>query len=196
MSAVEDRESKIGRMVVSMNASKNKGDQAEREAAMVLNALAADLMAGAARRKLGAGRRDDIGDLDAFVDVTIQVKAYADPVRALREAVNGAKEQANRSGTRWNVGMSPLPRARRDGVRWICSTDVWPSAPNVHLPSFGRTSRALEYIKSANVVIETPPRQRVALVEVKGTPTMFIGSIDAWVDALRVAYQLDLEMAG
>jgi hypothetical protein len=42
------------------NPSKRKGDQAEREAASLLS----DLLGTVVRRKLGAGRLDDCGDLD------------------------------------------------------------------------------------------------------------------------------------
>ena len=43
-----------------MNKQKNKGDAAEREAAKLL----AEATGLPVRRKLGAGRQDDVGDLD------------------------------------------------------------------------------------------------------------------------------------
>src|SRR5690606_27626946 len=60
------------------NPQKNKGDKAELEAARLL----ADLTGWPVRRKLGAGRADDTGDLDNVPDTTVQVKDYTDVLRA------------------------------------------------------------------------------------------------------------------
>lgn len=75
-------------------AAKRKGDQAEREVA----ALIAALTGFPARRKLGAGRADDIGDIDGVPDTVVQVANYTDLTRALREKVPGCVEQQERAG--------------------------------------------------------------------------------------------------
>ena len=49
--------------------SKRKGDVGEREAAQLIH----ELLGVPARRKLGAGRLDDMGDIDGVPDTTIQV---------------------------------------------------------------------------------------------------------------------------
>ena len=174
-------------MVGVMNSSKNKGDQGERDAVEMFQTLAPDLVLPNARRKLGAGRRDDMGDLDVFNDVAVQVKCYADIVRALRESVVGAHAQAQRSGTRWSIGLAPIPRARRSGIRWITIAYEWPSAPNVHLPSFGSSSLAIDYFLNPSNVIAVPNRDRVALVERKDKPLVILSPVSAWLNAYRSA---------
>ena len=71
-----------------MNPQKNKGDRAELEAAALLH----DLTGYPVRRKLGAGRLDDTGDLDGIPETTIQVKDWADKVSAIRSGIDGAAE--------------------------------------------------------------------------------------------------------
>ena len=62
------------------NPQKAKGDAAEREVA----ALLADLLGLPVRRKLGAGRQDDQGDLDGIPDTVVQVVNRRDLWAALR----------------------------------------------------------------------------------------------------------------
>lgn len=91
--------------------SKRKGDSAEREAASLLT----DLLGLPVRRKLGAGRQDDCGDLDGVPDWTLEVKNYPnDIVGALRAGlVDAEREQAN-AGTTFGAAM-----IRRPGGRWF-----------------------------------------------------------------------------
>jgi hypothetical protein len=174
-------------MVVGMNASKNKGDRAEREAVEVLKELASDLVLPNAMRKLGAGRREDTGDLHVFSDVTIQVKSLKNPVDALRAAASGALVQSERAQTRWHVGMAPLPRARKNGIHWLCVTSEWPTSPIGLFPQFGTTGTAIEYIRSDSKFITVIPTERLAMVTRQGKGSLFIGSVDAWIDGLRAA---------
>ena len=90
------------------NPSKNKGDRAELEAARLL----ADLTGWPVRRKLGAGRADDTGDLDGIPDCTVQVKAYRDITRALRETLAELPVQQANAGTTFAFGMIRLPGGR------------------------------------------------------------------------------------
>jgi len=173
-------------MVCCMNASKNKGDRGEREAVEVLKDLAPDLVLPNAMRKLGAGRKEDTGDLHVFEDVTIQVKCLKHIGDALRQAATGALVQSERAGTRFHVGMAPVPNARRDGVRWICAATHWPSTPHDELPSFTDVTKAVEYLRhDTSCAIE--PHSRVAVVERKGHDLLFVAPVTVWVDALRAA---------
>jgi len=52
-------------------------------------------------RAYGAGRPDDKGDLDGMPGVYAQLKHYADPWRAVREAL----EACDHSDQPWPVGM-------------------------------------------------------------------------------------------
>jgi len=74
--------------------AKRKGDAAELEAARLL----ADLTGFPVRRKLGAGRADDTGDLWGIPDTVVQIKAYTDTQRAIREGLPELRtQQANAS---------------------------------------------------------------------------------------------------
>lgn len=61
------------------NPSKRKGDAAELEAARILY----DLLGVPARRRLGAGRSDDTGDIDGVPDTVIQVVSRSTDVVAV-----------------------------------------------------------------------------------------------------------------
>jgi hypothetical protein len=87
------------------NSSKSKGDRSELEAARLL----ADLTGWPVRRKLGAGRSDDTGDLDGIPDTTIQVKAYRDIQRAIRETLADLPAQQANAGTPFAAGLIRRP---------------------------------------------------------------------------------------
>lgn len=76
------------------NPQKAKGDRAEREVQGIIR----DLTGWPARRKLGAGRQDDMGDMDGVPDTVVQVADYSDLVRGIREKVPGSVEQQARQG--------------------------------------------------------------------------------------------------
>ena len=92
------------------NPSKARGDRAELE----VQALLRDLLGVPARRMLGAGRLDDVGDIDGVPDLTVQVANYADLGRALREKIDACPAQQERAGT--TFGCSFL---RRRGGRYV-----------------------------------------------------------------------------
>jgi hypothetical protein len=98
-------------------AAKRKGDHAEREAATLLT----ELLGVPARRKLGAGRLDDVGDIDGVPDTAVQVVSRSTdvvavgvvrkPVEAEAQAVNGGLPHSVvmlrvRGGT-WRFVMTP-----------------------------------------------------------------------------------------
>ena len=73
--------------------SKRKGDRAELEVQGILR----DLLGVPARRALGAGRRDDVGDITGVPDTVIQVADWKDVTRAVREKPLEAEEQRERT---------------------------------------------------------------------------------------------------
>ena len=90
------------------NPQKRKGDQAERDAA----ALLADQLGLPIRRKLGAGRADDEGDLEGLPGFTLEVKNYANVTTAVRNALaDCTTEQAN-AGTPHGASLIRLPGGR------------------------------------------------------------------------------------
>jgi hypothetical protein len=95
--------------------SKTKGDTAEREIAAALT-LELGLPV---RRKLGAGRTDDAGDLDGLPGVAAQVKNYRDITTAIRDALDGLPAQIRHAGANHGVAF-----IRRPGGRWIAVMDV------------------------------------------------------------------------
>jgi hypothetical protein len=71
------------------NSSKKKGDRAELEVQGILR----DLLGVPARRALGAGRKDDVGDIHGVPDTVIQVADWKDALRAVREKPLEADQQ-------------------------------------------------------------------------------------------------------
>lgn len=97
------------------NTRKAKGDRAELEIAKLLHELTGDNV----RRKLGAGRMDDVGDLDGLTDTTCQVKNYRDITRALREALHDLPTQQANAGTTFGVAF-----IRRPGGNWFAAMNL------------------------------------------------------------------------
>lgn len=93
-----------------MNPSKRKGDRAELE----VQALLRELLGVPARRKLGAGRLDDMGDIDGVPDTVIQVASYADIGRAIREKVPACEVQQLLAGAKYGATF-----VRRPGGRFV-----------------------------------------------------------------------------
>jgi hypothetical protein len=75
-------------------AQKRKGDAAELEVAQLIH----DQLGYPARRKLGAGRADDTGDIDGVPGHVIQVANWADALRAVREKPLAASIQRDNAG--------------------------------------------------------------------------------------------------
>lgn len=98
--------------------SKVKGDRAEREIARIL----ADLTGQDVRRKLGAGRADDTGDLVGFPGVTIEIKNYASVTEGIRHGLDDLEREMTNSGDPLGVCF-----VRRPGGRWIAvmTPEMW-----------------------------------------------------------------------
>ena len=87
-------------------ASKRKGDRAEVQAADLLSVLFAG---EGVRRLLGAGRHDDVGDLDGIPRWVVQVAWWPhDTLRAVLVKPAEASEQADRAGKPHGVAMIRL----------------------------------------------------------------------------------------
>ena len=98
--------------------SKRKGDRAELEVA----ALIADLTGFPARRKLGAGRADDTGDIDGVPDTVVQVANWADALAAIRQKPIEADTQRVNAGATFAVTAVRL----RGGLwRFVCTPEQW-----------------------------------------------------------------------
>ena len=87
---------------MSPHPAKRKGDKAEREAAGILH----NLLGVPARRKLGAGRHDNIGDLDGVPDTVVQVTADRD--RGLVSKPRECEVQQARAGATFGFTMVRL----------------------------------------------------------------------------------------
>lgn len=100
------------------NPQKRKGDSAEREAAEILTTL----LGTPCRRKLGAGRQDDTGDLDGVPDHVIQVANWADTAAAARIKPQGAEQQRiNANATH----AATLVRFRGGTWRVVLTLEQW-----------------------------------------------------------------------
>jgi hypothetical protein len=97
------------------NPQKRKGDAAELEIARM---LAAELGLPV-RRKLGAGRADDAGDLDNLPGVCAQVKNYRNVTEAINASMNDLPAQQRHAGAQHAVAF-----IRRPGGRWVAVMDV------------------------------------------------------------------------
>ncbi len=86
---------------------KDKGDRAERE----ISELLTELTGLPVRRKLGAGRKDDEGDLEGLPDITVQVAAWKDTLAAVRTKPLEAEQQRINAGTSLVVTLVKLNRA-------------------------------------------------------------------------------------
>ena len=99
-------------------AAKRKGDAAERELAGIL----ADLTGFPVRRKLGAGRLDDEGDLQGIPETVVQVANWADALRAIREKPLGAEQQRINAGATFAV---TAVRLRGGTWRMVMTPEQW-----------------------------------------------------------------------
>jgi len=91
-----------------MNSKKRKGDAAEREAAELLS----DATGFSVRRKLGAGRQDDEGDLEGIPKTVIQIASYANPSVPCLKKPREVEEQRKNARARFAASLIRWPRVR------------------------------------------------------------------------------------
>lgn len=169
-----------------VNANKNKGDRAEREAVDALVALSSGLqLTPLQMRALGAGRKEDTGDIHVFPDVAIQVKNYAAARlnAGIREAAVGALRQAGNGLLDYHLGMTVIPRARKDGLRWAASAVTW-VAPVEPETTVANPTAALELVKKSPLSLIRVSR--------KGTEDILVSSLARWIDDYRTVKSLGL----
>jgi hypothetical protein len=100
------------------NSQKAKGDRAELEAAEMLT----ELLGTTVRRKLGAGRQDDTGDLDGVPDHIVQVANWADTAAAARVKPKEAEDQRENAGAEF---AATLVRFRGGKWRVVLTPEQW-----------------------------------------------------------------------
>lgn len=173
------------------NKSKDKGDRYERAAVKYIIETTPDLVdSKLPMRMLGAGRAEDIGDLNLFTDTAIQVKAVSSMGLAVRSAVEGSVAQAANGKVEFALGMVPVQGARKTQVNWLAATavDRWPE-PVEHVAEFALISKALAWLKddSGPYGYRVWPRsERICLLTGPGTPCL-VAPFSAWTDALARA---------
>lgn len=101
-----------------MNPQKAKGDRAELEAAELLT----QLLGVPVRRKLGAGRADDVGDLDGVPGHVVQVASWADTAAAARVKPREAETQRSNAGA---AHAATLVRFRGGTWRIVLTPEQW-----------------------------------------------------------------------
>jgi hypothetical protein len=111
------------------NSAKNKGDRAERE----VEALLRDLLdLPNVRRALGAGRKDDVGDIHGIPNTVIQVAAWNDILAAIRSKLVGCQDQQKNANAKFGASF-----IRMRGAKWIVVmtpeqfSDLWKAANGV-----------------------------------------------------------------
>jgi hypothetical protein len=105
------------------NSAKRKGDRAELEVQGILR----DLLGVPARRALGAGRKDDVGDIHGVPDTVIQVVDYAPKylANALREKPLECERQTlNVAGSSAAFGAT-FVRLRGGDYRVVMTPEQW-----------------------------------------------------------------------
>ncbi len=121
--------------------SKRKGNKAELEVQGMLR----EHLGVPARRTLGAGRSDDMGDIEGVPDTAIQVANWADLNRAVREKLPMLERQmVNAGATRGALFC------RRVGGKWVIvlTPEMW----------FSLIREALE-LKNDDIELDVIPDQ-------------------------------------
>lgn len=77
-----------------------KGDRAEREVLTFLR----DQLGEHLTRARGEGNNDH-GDIAGLPSCVVQVKNYADPLRAIRDGLDGARAQRDNAGLLWGAAF-------------------------------------------------------------------------------------------
>lgn len=107
-------------------ASSVKGAQAERDLAAKLS----EVLGVPVRRMLGAGRKDDIGDLDGIVGWTVQVANRANLGDTIRHKPTGCEHQQSNAGTPYGatiIKLPPQPGGKPQEWRVVMTIDQWAS---------------------------------------------------------------------
>lgn len=180
--------------------SKAKGDGAEREVVGVLTELIPHLVMTNPRRLLGAGRREDEGDLYVLRDTTFQVRAYKNVALGLRTAAADACVQQGFADTPMAVGLVPIPRSRKNldddhTVRWLAAAHDWPD-PEVSgrhtTEHFNSRSLRKALAWMTDKTNEVPRHLRCVVLE-RPEPEvpLIVGPIQAWLHDYEIHLPAD-----
>lgn len=180
------------------NSAKDKGDRFERESVPVLVGLLPEFALAKAMRYLGAGRKEDVGDLYVLPDAAVQVKAWDNMGGAIRTAVSGSVIQAGHGDMEYALGMVPILGARAHQVRWLAcvAPDRWP-VPIEPVAEFAMVSKALTWVKTDDAphgFRAWDRLERIGLLGGPGEPAL-IAPIEAWAAAYRQARGSALSLA-
>lgn len=93
--------------------SKSKGDEGEREVQELLRNL---LGLPGVRRSLGAGRKDDVGDIDGVPQAALQVAWWADILAAINAKLPAVEQQRKNKRVRF---AAVFIRRSRNKIPWI-----------------------------------------------------------------------------
>lgn len=115
-----------------MNSAKRKGDRAELE----VQGLLRDHLGVPARRQLGAGRKDDIGDIHGVPATVISVANYTDIARAIRDKLAECVTQQARAGALFGAmfcrrrggGYAVVMTVEQFAALWREAQPITPSA--------------------------------------------------------------------
>lgn len=177
------------------NTSKDKGDRFERAFSKhVIDTYPELISVKTPMRHLGAGRKEDVGDMHLFSDTAMQVKAVAQPGSALRSAASGAIIQAGHARAPFAVGVVPVFNARVGRVKWLATVqpDAWPGAtptgPTVNVTEFAMVSKLMTWVS-----IDEPPygfrawprTERIAILGGGDTTPILVAPLEAWMEAYR-----------
>lgn len=178
------------------NSAKDKGDRYEREAKDYLIELAPDLVCELPMRMLGAGRKDDVGDIRVFDDVAIQVRALASMGTAVRSSAHDAVIQAANGRVPFALGMVPVQGARKNKVRWLAATavDRWPGGAPEAVAEFSIISKALPWLGDDAGPAGYRPwmrTERICTLVGPGKPVL-LAPMEAWMAAYRQSLIDDL----
>jgi hypothetical protein len=110
------------------NSAKRKGDRGELE----VQTLIRDLLGWPARRKLGAGRLDDTGDIEGVPDTVIQCANWRDALAAIRVKPRECEMQQERAGA--TFGATFL-RLRGGDWRVVLTPDQWATYVRESMPA-------------------------------------------------------------
>ena len=100
------------------NSSKLKGDRAELEVQAILR----ELLGVPARRALGAGRLDDVGDIDGVPETCISVTNRKDVAAVVRSKPIEAEMQRRRRGCTF---AATFVRLRGGEYRVVLTPEQW-----------------------------------------------------------------------
>lgn len=164
------------------NRNKAKGDRFERDVAAALNLLLPGL---GFRRKLGAGRSDDTGDIECVDSrLVIQAKYRQNVKDAVRSSADGALEQADNADAVWALGVANILGARGQ-VRMLACCYEWPGDVETYepIPTFGTTIRAVSYLTSGADQSGLALEDRIAQIVRASDETLYVASLAAWAAA-------------